>query len=119
LRLLVPTGTAVYLGKPAKPLDSGLGAAIAGFIGSFPEVQEAHLPQCWAKGIMREAAQVLVVVLTAEASEPRAAQAIDSGVSRLLPRGTHLDVWLITSDHSLLGAVRKADCRIVKGKALA
>ena len=81
--------------------------------GSFSAVQEAHLPQCWVKSLMQNAARILVVVF-ADGSEKieEAARAVELGVSRILPRSSHLDVWFMTLSDPLLESVRRAQCKI-------
>jgi hypothetical protein len=113
MRLCIPAGSTGYLGRPARPMDPSSTEAVVALIGSFAHVQEAHLPQCWFQAVMTEAAQVLVVVIGPESMTPvEAASRIEHGVSQLLPRGSHLDVWFMTADDPLLDAVRRAGSKI-------
>jgi hypothetical protein len=112
MRLVIPPGTTVYLGRPAKPMDPAVTKELGGLIGSFAAVQEAHLPQCWVESIMQNAAQILVVVFADGCEKNQEALALELGVSRLLPRGSHLDIWFMTLSDPLLDAIRRAECRI-------
>src|SRR5260370_41778724 len=112
MRLVIPAGTRVYLGSPARPMDPALTKELGDLVGSFAAVGEAHLPQCWVESLMQNAAQILVVVF-ADHSEKKeeAARAVGLGVSRLLPLRSHLDIWFMTSSDPLLDSVRRAKCK--------
>jgi hypothetical protein len=108
---LFPPGTTVYLGSPANPTDPAVTKELGDLAGSFSAVQEAHLPQCWVKSLMQNAARILVVVF-ADGSEKIEEAARAPGVSRILPRSSHLDVWFMTLSDPLLESVRRAQCKI-------
>jgi hypothetical protein len=115
MKLVLPLGAAVHLGRPAKPMDASLVEALAALVGSFAEVQEAHLPQFWVPSIMSVATQVLAVAFSSQCGEieiEEVARRIEKGVSGLLPRKAHLDIWCITPDNSLLDPIRSAGCKI-------
>ena len=62
LKLLkVPIGTKLLLGAPATPMPKTISDAIAELAASVPGVLEAHLPQCFAAGIMNAPTQTSVV----------------------------------------------------------
>lgn len=109
-RFSVPTGSPVYLGAPAIPMDAEVVEALALMVAAHPEVQEAHLPQCWIQNVMPKAAQILVIVSEFDATG--AIKRLESEVSGILPKESHLDIWWVTADHSMLPAVRNAGCRI-------
>ncbi len=64
----LPAGTHILLGPPAKLIDSNLFRAIVRLAGSIEDIVEAHLPQCFAVGVMEEPSQVLVPVLKSSSS---------------------------------------------------
>jgi hypothetical protein len=110
-RFTVRAGSAVYLGAPAVPMDSGLANEIASMVAACPEIVEAHLPQCWVKNVMPQAAQILVIVLETPESA-HTVRRLESEVSGILPKDSHLDIWSMTLGHSMLEAVRNAKCKI-------
>ena len=113
MRFYIPAGTGCHLGRPARPLDRQLVDALAALLGSFTEVEEAHLPQCWVQAIMNDPAQVLVVVFRSESAiSGERANEIETGISMLLKRDSHLDVWFITPSDPLLDPVRRTGCKI-------
>ena len=59
----LPPGTTLYIGPPANPLPPELQAKIAYAISGVPGIREAHLPQCYSKGLVDPSAQILVLVL--------------------------------------------------------
>ena len=59
----LPPGTTLYIGPPANPLPPELQAKIAYAISGVPGIGEAHLPQCYSKGLVDPSAQILVLVL--------------------------------------------------------
>lgn len=112
-RLNIPAGTHVLVGRAATPIAGPLVDSIAEMLLAIPSVTEAHLPQCFARGVIERPAQVLVLVLASHVDCDQAFNAVDCGLARILPRGTHLDVWPVDLGHELLPAVRAAGCRVV------
>ena len=78
---------------------------------AYPEIVEAHLPQCWVENVMTQTTQVLVIV-TEAANTASTAKRVESEVSGILPKSSHLDIWWITLDHSMLAGVRNAGCKL-------
>lgn len=113
----VPAGSQVYLGAPAVPMDSAAVDVIASIVAAYPEVLEAHLPQCWVQNLMPGAAQVLVIVMDGT-QDSITAKRLQSEVSGILPKDTHLDIWWITLSHSMLAAVRNTGCKLFERNRL-
>lgn len=111
-QLRVPAGTSLLLGAPANPMEEELSRAIGQLTGSIEGILEAHLPQLFAVGVMEEPAQVLVLVLAREADLTKITEELGRGLSDLLPRGMHLDIWPIPVGHEMLDNVREAGCQI-------
>jgi hypothetical protein len=110
-QLTVPAGSQVYLGAPAVPMDSAVVDAIASMVAAYPEVVEAHLPQCWVRNVMPRAAQILVIVMDGNETAS-AVTRLKSEVSGVLPKDSHLDIWPLTLNHSMLAGVRNAGCKL-------
>ena len=110
--LKVPAGVRVFLGAPAEPMDQALVASISDTVALVPDILEAHLPQCYIPQTMRDPAKVLVVIVPAFSFIEPIVTDLGNRLSRLLPRGIHLDVWPLTDNSSLLSAVRGAGCKI-------
>ena len=108
----IPKGSRVYLGAPAKPLDESLVRRISALVANVPSVLEAHLPQCFVEDVMPRAAQILVLVVSAEDEAPELVNAVGLGLGQILPPGEHLDIWPLSIHNSLIGSVRGARCQI-------
>ncbi len=101
------------LGTPAQPMAESLQESISTMLVNVAGVLEAHLPQCYAMGVMEWPAQVLVVVIEATASSEDVMDAILLGLAERLPEEIQLDVWPIDPEHSLLATVQATGCRIM------
>jgi len=104
--LNIPSGSAVVLGAPAKPIPQALSDAIQKMVRSTEGIKEAYLPQCYVKNVVEPPAQVLVLVLHSAADHQSVLDAVGQGLVRLLPEGMHLDVWPMSESSNLLPAVR-------------
>jgi hypothetical protein len=104
--LKVPAGSAVMLGAAAKPMPKTLSATLGQLVRGTAGIREAYLPQCFVRGIVEPPAQVLVVVLDAEADHPRVLDLLGQGLVGVLPAGMHLDVWPMRETDDLLRTVR-------------
>jgi hypothetical protein len=102
----IPKGTPVLIGAPAKPMAQAQSSAIGGMVPAIPGVREAYLPHCFVHGVMENPAQILVLVLDSAANRQNVLDAVGEGLARVLPPGTHLDVWPMTNGDSLLSTVR-------------
>ena len=111
--LTIPSGTPIMLGTPARPMEEPLQQAIGTMLLNVDGVLEAHVPQCFAIGVMEQPTQVLVVVIEASASSEDVMDAILLGLAGLLPEDTQLDVWSMDPQHSLLASVQATNCRLV------
>src|SRR3989338_4474640 len=109
--LRIPTGTPIMLGVPARPMEEALLQSIGTMLLSVEGVVEAHLPECFAMGIMAQPAQVLVVVITPASSSEEVADEILLGLSALAD--LELDVLPINPEHSLLASVQATNCRLM------
>lgn len=101
------------LGMPASPLVDALQQAIGTMLSSVDGVLEAHLPECFAMGIMAQPAQVLVVVIKSTASSEEVVDEILLGLSALTLEDLELDVLPINPEHALLATVQATNCRIM------
>ena len=104
--LTISAGSAILLGRPAKPMSQTLSDAIGAMIRGITGIREAYLPQCYVKSVVEPPAQVLVVVLDDGADRQSVLDAVGQGLTRVLPQGQHLDVLPMTSGDGLLSTVR-------------
>ena len=111
--LTIPSGTTIMLGMPASPLVDVLQQAIGTMLSSVDGVLEAHMPECFAMGVMAQPAQVLVVVIKSTVSSEEIVDEILLGLSALTLEDLELDVLPITQEHSLLATVQATHCRIL------
>ena len=109
----IPAGTKVYLGSPARPMASDLSTEITKLLGSIRGIVEAHVPQCYAAGVIDVPAQILIVVVTPGIADFLVASEISQGLTKILPTGVHMDFMLMGETTPELKAVRRANCRIV------
>jgi hypothetical protein len=85
---------------------------IASLIAEVPGVTEAHLPQCFVAEIMMGPAQLLVLVLAAEANEHEVVAAVEAGLKVFMRAEQHLEIWAMPTTSRRLEAVRKVGCAI-------
>ena len=111
--LTIPSGTPIMLGTPARPMAESLQESIGTMLLSVNGVLEAHVPQCFAIGVMDQPVQVLVVVIEASASSEEVVDEILLGLTGLLPEDIPLDVWPLEQGHSLLASIQATGCRIM------
>jgi len=111
--LIIPTGTPIMLGVPSRPMAEGLLQSIGTMLLNVDGVVEAHLPECFAMGIMARPAQVLVVVINSTASSEEVVDEILLGLSALALEELELDVLPISPEHSLLASVQATNCRLM------
>lgn len=104
--LTISAGSAILLGRPAKPMPQPLSDAIGAMVRGITGIREAYLPQCFVKSIVEPPAQVLVVVLDDGADRQSVLDAVGQGLTRVLPQGEHLDVLPMTNSDGLLSTVR-------------
>lgn len=110
MRYLVPAETTVYIGRPAKPVQADLVNALRTVVEDVPDIQEAHLPQCWVKGVMPDAGPILVLLVRNDADE--VANQVERRIAEILPPVSHLDFWFMKETDPLLLAVRGAKCAV-------
>jgi hypothetical protein len=110
-------GARIQIGSPSKP-DAHLALVLAELLAQFPEVLEAHLPQCFTPGSMSRSALVLMVVVEDTSTVSGTfQQEMCAEVSRHLAADAHLDIWYLDKSHSLLDGVRRANCQILDRSA--
>lgn len=114
-QLNIPTGTTVRIGRPARPIAPALVTAIANAVGTVPGVIEAHLPLCHVPSMSPAPAQVLVLVLGDHYQPEDAMRQLRPLLHPILPPGIVLDVWPLDARHTLLPAIRGADCGLQVG----
>jgi hypothetical protein len=102
----IPKGSAVMLGRPAQPMPQALSEAIGGIVRGIAGIREAYLPQCYLAAVVEPPAQILVLVLDNTTDPRNVLDAVGQALNRVLPQGTHLDVWPMTDRNSLLSIVR-------------
>ena len=102
----------MFLGAPADPLPRGITLTIAGAVSRWLGVIEAHLPQCYAPGVIDDPAQILVLVVRQGEAVRNLVARAGRELGNILPDGTHLDMWVIGADDKFLPIVREAGCRI-------
>lgn len=104
--LRIPAGSAVLLGRPARPMPPVLADAIGRFVCEIEGVREAYLPQCYVAGVVEPPAQILVLVADTTTNHEALLDAVGLGLKRLLPQEMNLDVWLMVDQNKLLSKVR-------------
>jgi hypothetical protein len=111
--LTIPSGTPIMLGTPARPMEEDLLQSLGTMLLGVGGVREAHVPQCFAIGVMDQPAQVLVVVIESDASAENVMDEVLLGLTAILPDDIHLDVWSMDPEHTLLASVQATNCRLM------
>ena len=101
------------LGTPARPIEEALLQSIGTMLLNMGGVREAHVPQCFAMGVMERPAQVLVVVIESNASSEDVVDEVLLGLAAVLPDDIQLDVWSMDPQHSLLATVQATKSRLM------
>jgi hypothetical protein len=86
----IPQGASIYLGAPANPMPKAHSDAITDMVSKMPEIEEAHLPQCYLPGVVDPPTQILVILAQPGSDTQAVLQALARGVFDALPKGTHL-----------------------------
>jgi hypothetical protein len=86
----------------------GIRSAVVG----ITDIVEAHLPQCFAKGFVDPPAQVLVLVLAANAQVSVVVPEVERRLSTVLPQGTFLDIFPLRYGAPSLKTIRAAGCML-------
>jgi hypothetical protein len=109
----LPPGTTLYIGPPANPLPLEMQVKIAYAVSCIDGIAEAHLPQCYSKGLVDPSAQILVLILkpgvTAESVMPQ----VQENLRAALPSGKFLDIFPLAQNHPMLLTVRKTDTKLI------
>jgi len=112
MRIPLPAGTTLFIGPPAKPMAAdrreGIRSAVLGITG----IVEAHLPQCYAKGFIDPSAQVLVLVLAADAQDSIVVAEVERRLSTVLPQGRSLDILPLRDGAPALKTIRATGCML-------
>jgi|SRR5208282_4900016 hypothetical protein len=108
----IPAGTTLYIGPPAKPMPLERREDIRRALTGIPGIVEAHLPQCYAKGLFDPSAQVLVLVLGVEAVESTIIPTLRGRLRSVLPQGAFLDILPLPEGAPALQSVRAAGCKL-------
>jgi len=108
---LVP-GTALYWGFPANPLPPEMQAKIAYSISGVAGIAEAHLPQCYSKGLVDPSAQVLVLVLQPGVPAPSVMPQVQEKLKAALPPEKFLDVFPLVPNHPMLPIIRDTNTKL-------
>jgi hypothetical protein len=113
--LLLKKGSEIVFGAPAtQAISAQAVAAIGKAVATIREIQEAHLPQCFAEGISEAPSQVLVLVLARSAAPGNVMHRLGPQLHKIIPKGVYLDVLPIGPAHQFVDAVRRAGCQIYR-----
>ena|SRR5215475_2691020 len=108
----LPPATALYWGPPASPLPPEIQAKISYAISGVPGIAEAHLPQCYSKGLVDPSAQVLVLVLQPGTAAANVMPQIQENLRAALAEGKFLDVFPLAPNHPMLPTIRKTNTKV-------
>jgi hypothetical protein len=107
----IPTGTKIYIGPPAKPMPVETREKITQALKNIEGIREAHLPQCYAEGVIDPSAQVLFLVVQAT-DVKTLVSTVQRNLSTVLPPDEFLDVFPLSENSPLLEPVRASQCRL-------
>ena len=110
----LPPDTTLYIGPPANPLPPELQAKIAYAISGVPGIREAHLPQCYSKGLVDPSAQILVLVLNPGVTPSNVMPQLQENMrTELRGTGKFIDIFPLASNHPMLPTVRQTNTKLV------
>jgi len=109
----LPPGTTLYIGPPANPLPPELQAKINFAVSGIPGIAEAHLPQCYSKGLFDPSAQILVLVLQNGVTAASVMPQVQENRRSALPTGRFLDVFPLAPNHPMLPTIRKTNTKLI------
>lgn len=109
----IPGGTAVQMGKPANPASSTIIQELASSLAAIEGVKEAHLPMCYAAGLMKEPSLVLILGLDEGTNAANVVATIEQVVQRVMPSSRILNVWPFPEGHQMLKLARTAGCQLL------
>ena len=104
--LTISARSAIMLGRPAQPMPQSASDALGTMVRSIVAIREAYLPQCYVKSVVEPPTQVLVLVFDDGADPQSLLDAVDQGLTRVLPQGQHLDVLPMMNGDGLFSTVR-------------
>ncbi len=107
----LPEGTTIYVGPPAKPMDSKLSERIGAAVATIPGICEAHLPQTYIEKVIDPPEQVLVAVLEDDIATVR--PALGEALRPIFPEGSSLAIFEWHRNNPLLPTVRKCGTELL------
>ncbi len=110
----IPEGAQVTFKRPVRPLPGFLIRCMASLIASLPGVVEGHLPECFVQEVMKRPAQVLVLVVAADANEREVVAAVEKGLETFMRPDQRIEIWPMPTTSTLLAAVREVCCGVTR-----
>lgn len=107
---VLPAGTQMFFGAPAKPMPKIMADAIGQVVAQVPGIREAYLPQCFIQGDP-EAREVLVVGVSNAQQIPKIMDDLMGKMQLVLPAHQIIDVIPFPSSTMPSGA-RVTECKI-------
>jgi hypothetical protein len=108
----IPAGTTLYIGPPANPMPAERQEQIRSAVIGIAGVVEAHLPQCFAKGLVDPSAQVLVLVLAEGVLDTDVVPKVEHRLLTALPQGSFVDILPLRDGAPFLNTIRATDCKL-------
>lgn len=108
----IKTGSSVFVGAPASPMDKSMMDKIAEAVASTYGITEAHLPQLYIPKDMEEPAQVLVIVPDTKTNINLIMRSLVGKLDNILQDDAFLDILPMEPSTSILNDVRVAGCCI-------
>ena len=103
----------MYLGAPAKPFPETVVVRLRDLVQTISGVFEAHIPQCYAPGVMKDPSQILVVITREGADMAAILTELEEKLHEFLPNRATLDVWPLGLQSDMVQAVRRANCPLL------
>lgn len=114
--ITVPAGSEVFIGAPASPLPESFTNALKEELSRIPNLLEAHLPQCYVKGVIDNPSQVLVLVAKDNHLE-EILETVRRSLSEILDEDSMLDIWPMDKSNKLIRTMREAGCKLHEAKS--
>ncbi len=108
----ITSDTKVLIAAPAKPMSREISDSIGNMVANFPAVLEAHLPYCHILNVMKEPAQVLVLILEELTDFETIAPAVCGRLPDILPTEMSLMILPISKESSVAEKIRATQCQV-------
>jgi hypothetical protein len=109
------SGTEIFLGRPAKPMDKSISDALSAVVSSVKGITEAYIPQCFIPNVTSKSGeQVLMVILEQNGDPSQVINTIGESIHSKMPSGYDILVIPLRVTDPLVETIRATECIIFR-----